>query len=476
MKIVVTGATGFIGRYAISYLQGKGHSITALVRNISRAKDLLGDAVEIFDYGVSDDKLIKIFELTDVVLNLAGEPVATRWTKRKKIALRKSRVGICRRLVDVMDNCHNRPSIFISASAIGYYGNRGKEILNETSTKGTGFLSDLCDDWENMAKRAATGGTKVCFLRLGIVLGREGGFLGSVTPFFEMNLGNYVGGNKYISWIHIIDLVRIIHLCIEDDFLKGPINCTTPFPVTNKEFAIQLAKVTGCRFLFRTPTAMFKLLFGEASSALTGSQNVYPQILIANGFKFKFCQLAGALLAEFKSANVRVVKYQSDSGRTDLFRERDAIELKGQYQLISSVRLNGNPENIFKFFASPLNLGLLTPSWMDFKIREIPEQIIAGSHIRYSIGFWFMRLGWITRIIQWEPNDKFVDLQERGPYRLWWHEHLITTNDDGTVTVHDTVIYRIPYGIIGRIVHWLIIKKTLMRIFKFRNLIFYLRF
>ena len=120
MNIVVTGATGFIGRYAISYLQGKGHSITALVRNIERAKDLLGGDVEIADYDASDDYLVRIFELADVVLHLAGSPVATRWTKRKKEELKKSRVGICRRLVDIMDKCQNRPSVFISASAIGY--------------------------------------------------------------------------------------------------------------------------------------------------------------------------------------------------------------------------------------------------------------------------------------------------------------------------------------------------------------------
>ena len=113
---------------------------------------------------------------------------------------------------------------------------------------------------------------------------------------------------------------------------------------------------------------------------------------------------------------------------------------------------------------------------MKFKIRAMPDRIVAGSHIRYSVGLWFIRLGWVTRIVQWEPDNKFVDLQEKGPYRLWWHEHLITSNDDGTVIMNDTVIYKIPYGIIGRIVHRLFIKKTLMRIFNFRNSIFSLRF
>ena len=476
MNIVVTGATGFIGRYAISYLQGKGHSITALVRNIERAKDLLGGDVEIADYDASDDYLVRIFELADVVLHLAGSPVATRWTKRKKEELKKSRVGICRRLVDIMDKCQNRPSVFISASAIGYYGNRGKEFLDETSKKGTGFLADLCDDWENTARKAETGGTKVCFLRIVIVLGREGGFLEKITPFFQMNLGNYLGGDKFISWIHIVDLVRIINICIEENSLYGPINCTSPSPVTNKEFAAQLAKITKCRLLFRTPTLIFKLLFGEASSALTGSQHVYPQVLIANGFKFKFCQLENALSAEFSSNNVKVIKYNRDSSNSDLVVGKEMTELQGQYQLTSVVKLGGKQKDVFNFFSSPLNLGLLTPQWMKFKIREMPDRIVAGSHIRYSVGLWFIRLGWVTRIVQWEPDNKFVDLQEKGPYRLWWHEHLITSNDDGTVIMNDTVIYKIPYGIIGRIVHRLFIKKTLMRIFNFRNSIFSLRF
>ena len=476
MNIVVTGATGFIGRYAISYLQGKGHRITALVRNIDKAKDLLGSDVELVDYGVGDDHLVKTFELADAVLNLAGSPVATRWTKRKKEELKKSRVGICRRLVDIMDKCQNRPSVFISASAIGYYGNRGKEFLNETSKKGTGFLSDLCDDWENMAKKAESGGTRVCSLRLGIVLGREGGVLGKVTPLFEMNLGNYLSGDKYISWIHITDLVRIIHFCIEDNSLSGSINSTAPFPVSNKEFSIQLAKMTGCRLLFRTPTLIFKILFGEASSALTGSQNVYPEVLVANGFKFKFCQLSDALLSEFRPNNVKVLKYNAKKSKPNLFAGYETTELKGQYQLTSRVKLTGSQENVFNFFASPLNLGLLTPPWMKFKIREMPDRIVVGSHIRYSVGLWFVRLGWVTRIVQWEPDNKFVDLQEKGPYRLWWHEHLISSNDDGTVIMNDAVIYKIPYGIIGRIAHWLFIKKTLMRIFNFRNSIFSIRF
>ena len=476
MNVLITGSTGFIGRATVAYLQGQGHSITALVRSIGRASNLLGQGIRLIEYSDAEQDLIDEMDKSDLVINLAGTPVATRWTKNKKRGLSESRIGVTNKIVNAIKQCNNPPKTLISASAVGYYGNRGDESLTESSEKGYGFLSQLCEEWEESALEARSSGTRVCVLRIGIVLGREGGILGTLGPLFENHMGGYVGSKQYVPWIHIHDMVKVIGECITKESLSGPINCVAPIAVTNKEFSLELKHATKSKILLRIPSLLLKPIFGEATQVLTNSQNVKPTVLNSAGFTFKFQTLSEALNNEFQDTNINIQKYQRDNTDTDQHKNPYRIKERGQYQLTSDMVLSRDSDTLFAFFSSPLNLGLLTPGWMDFRITEIPNQIESGSYIRYRIGLWFIGLHWVTKIVTWAPNNLFIDNQEKGPYGLWWHEHLIIDNHDGTVTMRDRVIYRIPFWIFGRIAHKLFVKNTLMRIFRFRKQMINLRF
>ena len=194
MNVIIAGATGFIGSELVSFLRGKGHSVTAMVRNPDKASEQLGAGVRLLAFGDSDDELATVFEDTDAIVNLTGRPLApARWSNSKKRDFYESRVGVTERIVSIMENCESPPDVLISASAVGYYGDRGDEEIIEESDIGQGYLSELCDSWEKAALKAQNFGTRVCTLRLGVVLGRESGFLNQLSTPFEMGVGSYVG-------------------------------------------------------------------------------------------------------------------------------------------------------------------------------------------------------------------------------------------------------------------------------------------
>ena len=476
MNVLITGSTGFIGRATVAYLQGQGHNITALVRNTNKASNLLGAGIRFIEYSIAKQNLVEEMDKCDLVINLAGSPVATRWTKKKKMDLIESRIGITRLIANAIKESNKPPRTLISASAIGYYGDRGDEKLTESSTKGEGFLPKLCEDWETSALDAQSLETRVCLLRIGIVLGREGGILATLGSLFENNMGGYIGSKQYVSWIHIHDIVRIVDECITNESLNGPINCSSPLSVTNREFSLNLRQATKSKVLIRIPLLFFKPILGEAIQVLTNSQNVKPTVLESIGFQFKYTKLIEALNSEFENENITIEKYKPKPSEIDQEKEKYNIQNRGQYQLNSEVLLNRDSETLFTFFSSPMNLGLLTPGWMDFRITDIPNTIKSGSFIRYKIGLWFISLHWVTKIITLTPNKRFVDTQENGPYSLWWHEHLIIENPNGTITMKDKVIYRMPFWIFGRLAHKLLVKNTLMRIFRFRKQMIRFRF
>ncbi|MQF82677.1 TIGR01777 family protein [SAR202 cluster bacterium AD-802-E10_MRT_200m] len=476
MNIFMTGSTGVIGRFAAAYFEGQGHTITALVRDIEKAKNLLGYRVRLLGPTVTDEQLTQELGKSHAVINLAGSPIATRWTNQKKKRFAESRIGVTQRLVRCLDQCETPPKVLLSASAVGFYGDCGDSILTEQSSKGQGFLSELCAAWEQEAKHIETKGIRVCLLRIGIVLSREGGILKAMAPAFQMNFGGFFGSKQFVPWIHIKDLVRIMDRCLSDETLLGEINCTAPAPVRNKEFALCLQKVTNSRFLFPIPIVLVKPLLGEATVVLTQSQQAIPEKLLGKGFKFFFPDLEQAIVAEFTTDNIAFTQFKNDSPDILELRGNFQVEKHGQYQLTSTTVIDRDISEVFPFFSSAENLGLLTPRWVDFRILEIPPFIGVGAMIKYRIGLWMISIGWITRIVDWQPGKGFVDLQEKGPYRLWWHEHIFTVTPSGSVMMQDRVIYRIPFGFLGQVVHRFIIKPTLLRIFKFRNDMILFRF
>ena len=478
MNILIAGATGFIGNALISFLKGKGHVLTALVRDVNKAAEQLGTDVKLISFGSTDRELITEFEDFEVILNLTGRPLApSRWTKTKKEDFFDSRVGVAKRIVSIMRGCKNPPSVLVSASAVGYYGNRFGEEITESSKKGEGFLADLCDLWEKAAFEAEEFDTRVCALRIGVVLGREGGFLKQLSLSFEMGIGSYIGsGNQWVPWIHYLDLLRIIDLAINDESISGPINCTSPSPVTGKNFAKSLAAILGTKILIGLPRLCLRLVFGEGEKVLTSSQKAYPTFLQEKEFQFVHENLVYALKEECSPKGVSITRVNTKKKYSDDSAEYVPELSRAQYKIETSVKLEVSSEQAFDFFSSPFNLGLATPNWMDFHITESPSDMNEGSEFEYKINLGPFPMKWRTEIIKWVPDDLFVDYQKKGPYSLWWHQHRIVTEGVSTCRMEDKVFYRVPGWILGRIAHKYIIKSMLIRIFAYRRKVIQMRF
>ena len=293
LHILVTGSTGFVGSALVPFLAASGHRVTRLVRAIPPP----GNAEVQWDpkAGVLDAARL---EGLDAVVHLTGENIATgRWTAEKKAKIRDSRVGGTRVLCDSLAGLKQPPKVMVCASATGYYGDRGDELLTEESTSGTGFLAGVCREWEAAAKPAVQKGIRVVHLRFGMVLSGAGGALAKLLPPFRMGLGGVLGtGRQYISWIALDDLLGVIAHALTTEALQGPVNAVTPNPVTNQEFTRTLGWLLSRFTVFPIPAAAARLAFGEmADEVLLASQRVQPTRLLATGYRFRYPDLEGAL-------------------------------------------------------------------------------------------------------------------------------------------------------------------------------------
>jgi uncharacterized protein (TIGR01777 family) len=298
MRVLVTGATGFIGRALIAELRRDGHAVVAWVRSARRARGLLGPDVDLVESTAGVDRLVAALDACDAVVNLAGESIlGGRWTPARKAALRESRVQLTEDLVRAWGRALRRPRVLVSGSAVGYYGDRGDERLDETSARGEGFLATLCEDWEHAARGAEASGARVVLLRTGVVLGRDGGALAQMLTPFRFGAGGPVGsGRQYMPWIHLDDLVGIIRAALVDDTIRGPINGVAPNPVTSREFAAALGHALHRPALLPMPSLALRALFGEGASVLLGSQRVDPAALRAHGFNWTYQTIDAALI------------------------------------------------------------------------------------------------------------------------------------------------------------------------------------
>jgi uncharacterized protein (TIGR01777 family) len=281
MNITVTGATGFIGRYLVQSLARDGHSVRALSRP---AWDVL-----------AGEPPAESLARADAVVHLAGSPVAQRWTSGAKKKIRASRVQGTHHLVTALSTLAGRPEVLVCASAIGIYGDRGDEVLTEASPIATGFLADVCRDWERESDLAEALGIRVVKLRFGIALGRKGGALEKMLPPFRAFVGGRVGtGSQWMSWIHIADIVGLIRHAIEHR-VSGAVNATAPNPVRNREFASELGAALHRPAIFPVPALALRIFLGEMASVLLASQRVLPKAAESTGYRFAFPELGGAL-------------------------------------------------------------------------------------------------------------------------------------------------------------------------------------
>jgi uncharacterized protein (TIGR01777 family) len=297
MNILITGATGFVGRRLCEMLHQAGHTVRALSRDSVAAKQRVPLLKEVFPWNpLQELPPLQAFEGCDAVINLAGESIAGRWTAPKKQLIRDSRVLGTKNLVNALAQLSSRPKVLISASAIGYYGDRGEETLTEDAAPGSDFLAQVCRDWENEALKAESLGMRVVRLRIGLVLGRGGGTLQALLPLFRVGLGGPLGsGRQWWSWIHRDDLCRLIVQILANESISGPVNATAPQPVRQKEFAQVLGRVLRRPAFLPTPAFALKIALGEFADGILASQRALPQRAQEMGYRFQFEELEGAL-------------------------------------------------------------------------------------------------------------------------------------------------------------------------------------
>jgi uncharacterized protein len=298
ITVAITGATGLIGSALVERLRARGHRVRRLLhtaRGVAEGDVVWDPAREAPPAGALAG--------VDAVVHLAGEPIAHRWTAARKRAIRESRVRSTEQLAAAVRAMERGPRVFLGGSAIGYYGDRGDELLDESSTPGTDFLAQVCVEWEAAAAPVADAGVRLVLLRTGVVLSPKGGALQRLLPIFRLGAGGRLGGGgQWMSWIGLSDHVRAMEHALFTDALRGPVNVVAPNPVTNAELATTLGRVLARPALVPVPAVALELLFGDmARATLLAGQRVLPRALSGAGFDFDEPTLESALRAELRT-------------------------------------------------------------------------------------------------------------------------------------------------------------------------------
>ena len=296
MRVAVTGSSGLIGTALRDSLRRDGHEVTRVVRRPPQPGEIRWDPQA---GGAGLDPAV--LDGVDAVVHLSGAPIAGgRWTKARKLKLRASRIQATQALVAALTRAARPPSVLLSGSAIGWYGDTGEREVDESAPAGTGFLAGLVTDWEAAAQPARQAGVRVVNLRTGVVLSRRGGMLALLTPAFRFGLGARLGpGTQFVSWISLTDHVRALRHLLDHADIDGPVNLTAPAPVTNAVFTAELARALRRPAVLRIPAPVLHAVLGEVSGELLASQRVLPRRLtVEPGFAFRHPDIASALAAE----------------------------------------------------------------------------------------------------------------------------------------------------------------------------------
>lgn len=449
MKILIAGATGLIGRKLGVSLAKKGHRLWVISRNEDKARELLPFPCDVIEGDLNDGVITHeaLHENIDVVVNLAGESIAGRWTERKKKNIYNSRIVGTRHLIESLVY---PPKVFINASATGYYGSQGDLEITEESPPGEDFLAQVCQDWEEelvaLSCNEEMASTRVVCLRTGMVLNRHEGALDKLTPLFRRGLGSAIGdGQQWMPWIHWADAVGLIVHAIENSSVRGALNVVAPNVVTNAEFTSALAHAMDCPVAPSVPRFVIKTALGEMSALVLNSQRVLATRALQAGYRFKYPDIQSAFEELFPS---------TERGE-EVFAAEQYFPLK--------------PEAIFPFFADARNLEKITPPTLSFQILgEPPRAIVSGSEILYNLKLHGVPVSWKTLIKEWDPPRKFVDVQLSGPYTLWNHTHEFIPLAEGTL-MRDRVRYKVPLGAVGGLIAGAFVKNELQKIFAFRR-------
>lgn len=442
MRILITGATGLIGKELGKVLAEKGHELFVVSRSLAKAREVLPFPCEVIVGDLSKAPLKDPrLENIEGAINLLGESVlGERWTFEGKNRIYNSRVEGTKNLILSLPS---NLKVFVSASAMGYYGDCGDEVLREDHRAGKDFLAKVCVDWEAAAAKAP--GRTVC-IRTGLVLSPRGGALDQMLFPFRAGVGGEVGhGRQWMSWIHIKDIVGLYVFALENQKVQGALNGVAPNPETNKDFSKMLADSLGKRLGPRVPLMVLKLLFGEAAETILSSARGSTEKSESLGYEFYMVELEDAL------------------------QEICAPYRHGEDIFYAEQFLSEPPEKVFPFFQDANNLEKITPPTLSFSIDKVSSsEIKQGTLIDYSLKIHGVPAKWKTEIDEWQPPYKFVDHQLRGPYRLWHHTHEFRPFCGGTLLV-DKIRYRLPMGYIGWLLGAKFVRKDVEDIFSFRR-------
>ena len=304
-QILITGATGFVGRRLSIELAGAGYEVVALSRRSAEAEKIFAGRVKVVEWDAATAKGWS--ELADgalAIVNLAGDNIgAGRWTEKKKRLISESRLNAGRAVTEAIRSAKHKPLVLIQASGVGCYGNRGDELLDENSSRGTGFLADVARQWEASVRNVADMGVRLATIRLGVVLGPHGGVMSRLIPAFRFFVGGHPGsGRQWLPWVHIDDVIGVVRFLIESADCEGPFNVTVPEPTRSKDFYNLLGKAMHRPAVFPMPAFALKLALGEmATELLLPSTRVVPRKLIEAGYKFKFPDPAAAFSDTLKA-------------------------------------------------------------------------------------------------------------------------------------------------------------------------------
>jgi len=473
MRILITGATGFVGRGLLLRLAREGHELAALVRSRGGVAANLGPDVALYSQHDAS-QVDTALAWAEGVIHLAGEPIiGKRWTAEQKQKLRDSRIAYAEALQTAAAKRGQPLQFLIGASAIGYYGNRGDEALDERQPPANDFAAQLCADWE--AAELAIPADRHVIFRIGLVLGQEGGMLSQLVPVTKLGMGGPLGGGRqFQSWIHKNDLLEMLSDACVNSAWHGVYNATAPNPVRQSELMKALGSALGRPSFVPAPAFAVKLLFGEASATILASQRVLPTRALAQGFNFEFSHIDDALRDVVTGASQHFVFEKVAASQVP----KSAYNAKRKPNRVLRTRtiLEAPLEKVFPFFAAAQNLAAITPPSMGFRIlNDEPIDIQQGTEIRYKVGIGPVRLTWHTLIEAWQPGVIVADAKTKGPYRAWWHEHHFYADGDKTI-MDDYVYYAMPFGALGDLVHALALKAQLRKIFPFRSDAMKLRF
>jgi uncharacterized protein (TIGR01777 family) len=304
MRLLLLGCSGFVGRELVPFLLDLGHTLTLVSRRSRPFSALAGDRLVCLTLDPSDpasweqDSLQQALAVAEGVVNLAGEPIAERrWSPDQRQRLLASRLDTTRLLVEAMARLPNPPGVLVNGSAVGFYGSSAEARFSETAAAGEDFLGQLCRQWE-LAAQGVPAATRLVILRIGIVLGPDGGALGRMLPVFRAGFGGPVGsGRQWMSWIHRSDLCRLIAEALQDNSYRGTYNAVAPEPIRMANFAAALGRSLGRPSLLPVPAAILQLLLGDGAQVVLEGQQVIPERLAAQGFRYDFADLSAALAA-----------------------------------------------------------------------------------------------------------------------------------------------------------------------------------